>query len=200
MRGQDEEEAALAWRVEAEVRAAREDAARREAELSRQLDEARAAAAAAAAGDGGAALREALEAREAELANLQAALDGMSYEVEAGGRARAELRDARGAAEAAAGERDEARAALEGACGRADVCLCVLPCMRVCVIVRLCKSDHCTKTTTQIIRSRRAPARGARGGDGAPGGAARGGARRADAQRRRGRDAARPPRGRRRRR
>jgi DNA repair exonuclease SbcCD ATPase subunit len=158
VRGQEEEEEALAWRVEAEVRggggwgvegavktsavrrrgaagidassepwpaptpprraaprqvrAAREDAARREAELSRQLEAARVAA---AADDGGAALAELLAAREAELATLQGALGEMAFEVEAAERMRAELRAARDGADAAARERDGARAALEGA-------------------------------------------------------------------------------------
>jgi hypothetical protein len=78
------------------------------------VEEARAALRAAAAADGGAALQEALEAREAELANLQAALAGMSYEVEAADRLRTELRDAREGAATAARERDEARSALDG--------------------------------------------------------------------------------------
>jgi hypothetical protein len=96
----------------------RDEAARREAELTRSLEESRAALAAAAAGDAAAALQEALAAREAEVSNLQAALAGMSYEVEAAERLRGELREARDGAAAAAAEREEARAAVEGARGR----------------------------------------------------------------------------------
>jgi len=114
IRGQDDEEEAMSWRIEAEVRAAQEAAARREAELVRQLEEARATARAAAAADGGAALQEALQARETELANLQAALGEMSYEVEAAEKLRSELREAREGAAAAAADRDAARAALDG--------------------------------------------------------------------------------------
>lgn len=98
----------------------REEAARKEAELQRQLEEARVAARAAAAADGGAALQEALAAREAELANLHAALGEMSYEVEAAERLRMELRLAKEAAEAAVKEREAARVALDGECSGAE--------------------------------------------------------------------------------
>lgn len=67
-----------------QVKAVREEAARREAALQAQVDEARAAAAAAAAGGGGGEggdLASLLAAREAELENLQAALGELSYEV-----------------------------------------------------------------------------------------------------------------------
>jgi hypothetical protein len=70
--------------VPAQVKAVREEAARREAALQAQIDEARSAAAAAAGGgpggDGG-DLASLLAAREAELENLQAALGELSYEV-----------------------------------------------------------------------------------------------------------------------
>jgi hypothetical protein len=74
--------------VRAQVKAVREDAARREAALQAQIDEARSAAAAAAgggAGGDGGDLASLLAAKEAELENLQAALGELSYEVGRGG-------------------------------------------------------------------------------------------------------------------
>jgi hypothetical protein len=62
------------------VKAVREEAARREAALQAQVDEARSAAAGAGGGDGS-DLAGLLAAREAELENLQAALGELSYEV-----------------------------------------------------------------------------------------------------------------------
>eukprot|EP00775_Hariotina_reticulata_P002541 gene2541-2843_t len=96
MHEQDDDEDQIAWRVEAEVKAIHEEAARKEAALQAALDEARAAAAAAAGGgsggsgggspgDGGGGGRDLaalLAEKEAELDNLQAALGELSYEAD----------------------------------------------------------------------------------------------------------------------
>jgi hypothetical protein len=93
-----------------QVRAVKEEGARREAELLRQLQDARAAA----ASDGVASLQDLLAAREAELSNLQSALGEMAFEVEAAEKLRGELRRAKEGAEAAAREREAAQGQLDG--------------------------------------------------------------------------------------
>jgi chromosome segregation ATPase len=70
--------------------------------------------------DGAGGLAALLADKEAELENLQAALGELSYEVEAAGRARAELRSAKEQLEAAAAEKAAAAAASAAAAARAS--------------------------------------------------------------------------------